>query len=534
MTASDNTVVETRHGKLRGGVNKGVHFFKGVHYADTTAGANRFMPPQPVKPWAGVRDALDYGQVVPQGGDSTSMIEWKRWMYGAQPKGEDSLVLNVWTPAVNDNRKRPVMFFLHGGGFNTGSGAGTGYDGTYLARRGDVVVITINHRLNCFGHTYLGHLDASGRFADAGNTGIMDMVAGLRWVNENIAAFGGDAGNVTVFGQSGGGSKVGLLMTMPSAKGLFRRGIVQSASSLIRMAVPEAAARSTDALLKVLDIAPKDFAKLQDVPMERLIKARDEAVAANGDVDDFRPVVDGRSLTMHPFDPVASGIGADLPMMIGTCENEVSSLLAKEPKSFALTMEEARGRVARFMSISESDAAHLLADYAKRRPGMPPSQVMILIFSDHMYRRNDMLAAERKAALGRAPAYMYLFTWKTPVLGGILGSPHTLCLPFVFGTLDEVSLMIGKGPEQQALMERVQDAWLAFARTGNPNHPGIPEWKPYNGDTRPTMLFNDTCTLVNDPAKEDRLAIGVHPLYSTDASAKRNDSNDGGGDRKAA
>ena len=524
---NETSVIETRSGRIRGAVSDGIHRFKGIPYGDTTAGKNRFQQAQPVKPWAGVRDTTDFGFRAPQLLEPSSGLTWRNWIRDQRNISEDCLVLNVYTPAINNKSKRPILFYIHGGGFVSGSGSVAGADGTIMAKKGDVVVVTLNHRLNAFGHLYLADVCTGvdgERFADAGNNGILDIIAALKWVRDNIAAFGGDAGNVTLFGQSGGASKVAVLMAMPVAQGLFHKAVIQSASSLIRMATPEEAACSTQALLGELGLSRDGncIAALQDAPMDKLLEARRRAVAAAG--DNFRPVVDGRTLHAHPFDPVAPATAADIPLLIGTCESELTFALGTNPANFKLTQAEAQRRVALFVGIDDSRALKLMAAYRSTRPATSPSDIMIAIMSDQMYRRNDILAAERKAAQaasGGAPAWMYLFTWKAPVLGGMLKTPHTLCIPFVFGTVDAARDMLGTGEDRYALSDRVMGAWLAFARHGNPNHKGLPQWQPYSGAARSTMIFDNECKLVDDPLREDRLTISEYPSYTPDASARR-------------
>jgi len=513
---ANGPVVEIQSGKIRGQVVSGIHNFKGIPYGDNTTGRNRFLPAQPVKAWTGVKDMNAFGPRAPQDNDSAGPLKWRDWIRDRQAMGEDCLVLNVYTPAVGklgDRSNRPVMFYIHGGGFNSGSGSVPGIDGTLMAKNGDVVVVTLNHRLNVFGHLYLADADG-GRFMDAGNNSILDIVTALKWVRDNIGAFGGDANNVTIFGQSGGASKVAVLMTMPVAKGLFHKAVIQSASSLIRMAESADAARAAHALLTELGLNRDRLAALQEVSMEAILAARRKAVAIAG--DHFRPVIDGHNLPTHPFDPHAPDTGAHIPLLIGTCETEATYSMAANAENFTLTQDEAHTRVMRFLRADAALATRIMDAYRKTRPNASFSDILIAIHihGDHMYRRNDIRAAELKAEQGTAPAYMYLFTWKSPALGGILRTPHTICIPFVFGTVDAASEMIGNGEDRHALSERVMGAWIAFARSGNPGHKGLPQWKPYEAGERATMIFDNTCELVNDPNKGDRIALDEAPPYS--------------------
>lgn len=511
-------VVETRSGRLRGSSAGGACIFRGIPYAGPTGGERRFLPAAPVTPWAGLRDALAYGDRAPQDLDPSSGLPWREWIRDRQPMSEDCLVLNVYTPAEFTAGRRPVLCYIHGGGFNTGSGSVPGVDGSILAARGDVVVVTLNHRLNVLGHLWLGDC-ADARFGQSGNQGMLDIVTALEWIRDNIAGFGGDPGNVTIFGQSGGASKVAVLMTLPAARGLFHKAVIQSASSLIRMATPGEAARGTAALCRELGLDRPDPQRLQAIPVADLHAARRRVVAASG--DPFRPVVDGTTLPAHPFEPGAPAAGADIPLLIGTCADELGFTLAAKAENFAITAAAARARVARFMALDEARVGDLLRDYASRRPGATPYQLMVAVMSEHMYRRNDILAAERKAAQGRAPVWMYLFTWKCPAVDGLLGTPHTMCIPFVFGTVGAARAMLGDGPEPQALSAQVMDAWLAFARQGNPGHAGLPAWPAFDAAQRATMIFDRPCRLEYDPLPADRLAIAACPPYSADASLRR-------------
>jgi para-nitrobenzyl esterase len=515
--ASREPVVDTSIGKVRGAMHEGVYTFKGIPYGANTAGVNRFQPLKPIQ-WNGVRDALDYGPRAPQN-ERPSTAPHLAWIRDTRAFSEDSLVLNIFTPAIDDASKRPVMVYIHGGGFATGASSAPGLDGTNLAKHGNVVLVSLNHRLNVFGHLYLGHVD--NRYADSGNVGMLDVIAALEWVKQNIASFGGDAGNVTIFGQSGGASKVAVLMAMPAAHGLFHKAIIQSASSLLTMATPEAAERNTYFLLAALGLDKSKIGALHELPVDTLLKAMSAGIKAAGSIDNYRPLVDERALRVHPFEPTALQLSAKVPMLIGWCETEARFTFSQNPSEFELTSDQVRGRVTRFVGIPEPDAEKLIQVYRKTRPNDKPGDLFALIHSDHMYRRSVTRAAELKSEQRGAPAYLYEFTWKTPVLNGLLRTPHTMCIPFAFGNVDIASGMTGTGVDRYALQERVMGAWIAFARTGSPSHALLPPWTPYSAGERPTMVFDNECRLVNDPAPEERLAFANLPRYKMEEVGRR-------------
>ncbi len=505
-------VIETAQGKLRGTSVDGVNVFKGIPYARST----RFQAPAPAEPWSGTRYALALGPSAPQP-KRAAEVPWWNWLSGGQPQSEDCLVLNVFAPGSVVGRKLPVMFFLHGGGFTTGSASAPGYDGTQLAHRGDVVVVSINHRLNLFGFLYLAEL-AGPAYADSGNVGMLDCVAALQWVRQNISAFGGDPGNVTIFGQSGGASKVAVLMAAPAAHGLFHKAIIQSASSLIRMVMPERATAAAKALCDAVGVTAE---KLRDVPVDVLLAARLTVVARAGGADPWRPVMDGRFLPTHPFDPEPPALSKQVPLIIGTADTEQTFFLGASDRNFSLDRGEAIARIAWFVGIADGEAVRLFEDYSASHTGASPSEIMAYVMSDQMYRRNDTLAADLRARQGGAPTYSYLITWRSPAMGGKLKSPHTVCIPFVFGTHEVAAPMIGSGAAQAALSAKMMGAWTSFARTGVPKASGLPAWTPYDAEMRPTMIFDNECRIENDPRQADRLALAHYPLYAPEDSARR-------------
>jgi para-nitrobenzyl esterase len=488
-TLDETQAIETAQGKVRGLRKDGVLVFKGMRYGADTSGANRFRPPQPVAPWTGVQEAFDYGHQSPQ-------------MRGALadrgPMSEDCLRVNVWTPAA-DKSRRPVMLWFHGGGFEAGSASQKVYDGTRLALRGDVVVVSINHRLNVFGHCFLGErLGAD--YAAAGNVGYLDLIAALRWVRENIGAFGGDADNVTIFGQSGGGRKVSLCYAGQDAQGLFQRGVVQSGSHL-RLQSPEHATRLTDALLAQLDIAPGDAAKLLEVPTEALTSAQLKVMRESR--SRFSPVLDGLAFQAHPFVPDAPAISSHLPMMVGTTRTELSNQLGYEAGAFDLDMTELRRRLARY--LGEDAVEEAISVFQAESPEASPSELYFLIASGRGYVLDQTIMAENRVRAGSAPTWSYQLVWRSPAEDGRRYSQHTLDLPFMFDNVDKAQHLTGpESDETRALAQAMSETWISFARTGDPNNAAIPQWRPYDLTDRPVLLFDATTRLSEDPHAAER------------------------------
>ncbi len=509
-------VAATRAGRVAGYIRRGIFTFKGIPYADTCAGSNRFMPPIKPKSWEGVRSSRQYGYVAPQGPRAGWANDEEAFMFAWDDgvQSEDCLRVNVWTPGVGDGKKRPVMVWLHGGGYTAGSGQELrSYDGENLARRGDVVVVSLNHRLNVFG--YLDLSKFGDQYAASGNVGMLDIVAALEWVRDNIESFGGNPHLVTIFGQSGGGGKVSTLMAMPAAKALFHRAIVESGSIL--QGIPQQNAQQlADAIVSELGLSGATIGQIQALPYQRILSAADKVLRERhpkvvGGIANFRriaallgfgPVVDGKTLPNHPFDPAAPAISADVPMIIGTTLNEFVTAI-NHPEFEAMSEADLEKRV---REIYGDRAGSVIGAFRQRTPRAKPFDIWSHIAASGV-RGSAIEQAKLKAAQGRAPAYLYWFTWQTPILSGRPRAFHCAEIAFVFDNTDRCETMTGGGAEARALAGKMCDAWIQFARTGNPDHPLLPRWPAFSAEAIPTMIFDDPPRVEMNPDGAEQRSV---------------------------
>ena len=497
--AEPYVVVETAEGRLRGGHSRGALAFKGVAYGGSVAGAARFKAPPPLPSWSGVRDALRPGppSIQPPGGT-----------YGElEPAySEDCLTLSLWTPAVGDGRKRPVLFYSHGGGFSTGSGGHVATDGGHLARDHDVVVVSSNHRLGLLGYLYLGDIGGEA-YAGGANAGMQDIAAALAWVSRNIAAFGGDPDNLLVFGESGGGGKTCALCAMPSARGRFHKVGVQS-GPLPRALSRDRATATARSVLAQLQISPSGLDALASVPTERLLRAQ---AAVQGR---FGPTLDGTVISQHPFDPAPAPWIAGLPLLIGTKRDEARFDVWASKQSDIFKMDEAA--LVDRVRQQGGDAAvnQLLPAFRQDRPGATPGEIYIALTTAAEFWVGSVQIAQRMAARPGAPVYMYRDDYESnfPIAGTdqTLGASHATDAAATFNNPDYAGLM-GTRPDRAAMGLTLSAFWASFARTGQPAAPGQPAWPTYDLARRSTLLIDLACKVEDDPHRGERLACAQFP-----------------------
>ena len=508
VVAGDNiAVTNTDAGKVKGYIHNGIYTYKGIPYATS----ERFTAPQKPKPWTGVRSSMAYGPVCPTDPTTTvnDVFEFA-FDHDLGYSNEHCQTLNVWTQKINDGKKRPVMVWLHGGGFTAGSSIELpSYDGESLARKSDVVLVSVNHRLNVFGFL---DLSAYGdKYKGSGNAGLLDLVVALQWVKQNIAQFGGDPDNVTIFGQSGGGGKVTCLMNAPSAKGLFQKAIVQSGSYITGFTEKATSQRIAAALLDELKIQPDHVDSLQKIPYDELNAAgkkairkvseemRKEGKTAGGFGLGWGAVLDGDFLPYQLTDPAAMEISKNIPLLVGTTKNEFTPFVPGKTQ----TMDELKADLKKKYG-DKADA--YMAAVKKAYPATVKTSGYTDI--DLNFRPLAVKQANMKAVKGAAPVYMYLFTWQSPVNGGIYKAMHCMDIAFEFNNIHRCEQMTGGGKDAYALADKMSSAWVNFARTGNPNTPGLPKWPAYTEENGATMLFNTQC-VVRDHPDGDLLKIAA-------------------------
>jgi para-nitrobenzyl esterase len=503
-TEASAPVVETRHGKVRGAVQDGICVFKGIPYGASTAGVNRFMPPQKPAHWDEVRDCLRWAPIAPQGASAANpsgMGKDFQLYFGNDPdaprtQSEDCLALNVFTPGVGRAHKRPVMVWIHGGGFSIGCGSGARANGLHLAQKHDVVTVSVGHRLGVLGYCHLGDFDPA--FEHSGNVGQLDLIASLQWIRDNIDAFGGDPRQVMVHGESGGGAKITTLLGMPKASGLFERAILQSGTAN-RLPDHAQASQLAEKLLNELQVPKDQLRQLQQLPVERLIAAASKLEMASPGTRGFAPTSGTVDLPIQPIDAVASG-SARIPLVIGCTKHEAALFLAgsgTDPRTINEDLLNTRVR-----ALFGDKASELLAGYRADHPDYSAADLLICIMTDRMMRSGAIELAQTHAKAGGAPTYMYLFTWESPLLPAMRAG-HGIDGTFYFDNTESVGIAKGN-PEAKALATAVSSAWATFARTGKPAAPGLPEWPQYSLPKRDTMIFAIKSSIESDPMKADR------------------------------
>ncbi|NMB06709.1 MAG: carboxylesterase/lipase family protein, partial [Bacteroidales bacterium] len=477
-----NPVVETTAGDVSGSVNDSVYAFLGIPYAK----ADRFMPPQDPDAWDGVRECTDFGPVARQ------IVPW----YPDSVQNEKELFsVNVWTQGVNDGKKRPVLLWLHGGGFHTGASNDPMTYGEAMARKGDIVMVSVNHRLNI-----LGFLDLSAcgeKYAQSANVGMLDIVKALEWIRNNIESFGGNPADVTIVGESGGGGKVGTIMCMPAAQGLFHKAIIQS-GTLLNTMTKETSQQLGLAVLEQLGLTPEEVAKLDTIAYADLVKAGNEAIAkisgprrpGSPTMFGFAPSADGVVLLQQPFSPGFAEISKDIPVMIGSTLNEMMPVAYGEKE---LTLEQAKERLVKIYGNKTDQYIEL---FAKAYPDYTPQDLLSI---DTVFRPYTIRTADARAEESSAPLYVYFLAWKSQVDNASKGSFHGLDIPLAFNNVDLRADWTGNTEEAWALADKMSSAWLNFVKGANPNVEGVlPEWEPYTAENGVTMYFDNECRIVNN------------------------------------
>jgi para-nitrobenzyl esterase len=507
-----NNVIETANGDVRGTQQGGIWSFKGIPYGADTSGEGRFRPPRKPEPWIGVRDCLSYGPSCPQSASGLPMSSETETRMGVlayeRVTSEDCLVLNVWTPAPEPTAKLPVLIWLHGGGWSIGSASSPLYDFSNLSRHGSVVTVGINHRIGIFGFLDVSQLGED--FADSGNAGMLDVVAALAWVKEQISAFGGDPDNVTVFGESGGGAKISTLLGMNEGRGLFHKACVMS-GVMLNAQTPERAQQKTQAVLEHLRIG-KEPEKLLTIEVDRL----NEAAAAMQGVRDhlrggdiFSPVL-GPSLPDHPHQLIKSGSADDISVVVGCTHDEMLAFLYALPDLWTLGIDDVR---ARLQSLLGEDVDRVITSYQEVDAGQSPTSLLVAIATDAKFRIPHIRLAEAKLEGGGRPVYMYSFDWGRPDPSGAIRAGHGSDMPYFFDNVEKAS--IASGPQGEPLTKAMSGTLVALARTGDPNHDGLPHWPTYTVEQRTTMCFDVPPSIEQDSRGGERVAwdgISLHGI----------------------
>jgi para-nitrobenzyl esterase len=504
---ADEAIATTTSGKVRGFIDNGVLVFKGIPYGDDTS-KRRFRPPAPPVPWDGVRDALAFGSAAPM----VPAVRRRSALGTTEPTtesvlhmGEDCLVLNVWTPGLGDGVKRPVMVYIHGGAYNTGTSNSNLYDGVNLCRQGDVVVVTMNHRLNIFGYLYLAEIGGP-QYADSGNVGMLDLILMLQWVRDNISEFGGDPENILIFGQSGGGAKCATLMSMPEAKGLFHR-VISMSGQQVTARQPQSATQTAKDVLKALGFGLDQVDQLQTVPVEKLLGAMKGHY--------FGPVKDGRSVPRDPFDPDAPPLSANIPMMLGNCHDETTTFFgaADDPSLWALTWDDLPDAIGTRIKnfLGNLKVEDLIADYRRIYPEYSPSQVFFASTTAFRSWRSQLIEAERRGEQNSpGGTWVYQLNWGAR-RNGIRWAGHASDIPLAFNNFgkgnDFGADLAANDPDAPKMARIVSDIFIAFARRGVPQTEGIPRWPIFDLKDRATMIFDLPCRIENDPRGGERRLI---------------------------
>lgn len=503
---SNHPVVQTAFGKVQGLRIDEIDVFRGIRYAADTR-ATRFQAPQSPTPWADIADASQFGDTCPQPVRAGSAGLFESFRADPEPgMSEDCLFLNVWTPSATrmpEGSNRPVLVWFHGGGFSTGSGSSRTYDGSRLAQRGDVVVVTVNHRLNVFG--YMALADFGEQFAESSVAGVLDMVLALEWIQANIAAFGGNSDNVMIFGESGGGAKVSTLLATPKAEGLFHKAVMQS-GVLTKFPPRDAAKEAASEVVSRLGLDAKSIQEILMLPTDAILEASQGTLAGRA------PTIDGKVLTRHPFFPDAAPSGRHVPLMLGTNRTENSLwIVPSRPDLLEVTWETLPEAISAALPLHNAET--VIKGYRDIAPDLSALDLYLEATTDARWLEGHVLKSEIRVASNAAPTYLYLFDWDTPVDGGIWRSPHALEIAFVFDNVALARSMVGQGETQQLVADVMSETWLAFARTGDPNHALIPEWPAYDLSTRPVMVLNASPQLVPDARGAQRRLVSGDDDY---------------------